>query len=82
LRFIERPIRYLASFTLSLYVFHAPLTELLVKVIRLENPVLFYVVLAASVFLLAELTERRTKWYRGQIVRLWTGKGVVPVSAN
>lgn len=75
---IERPIRYLASFTLSLYVFHAPLTELLVKVAKIDHILLFYGALAGCVFLLAQLTERRTGWYRRQLGRIWTAKPALP----
>jgi hypothetical protein len=72
LRAIERPIRYLASFTLSLYVFHAPLTELLVHVLHVDHALPFYGTLAVCVFALAQLTEKRTGWYRRQISRVWT----------
>jgi len=82
LRAIERPIRYLASFTLSLYVFHTPLTALLFDVLKLNIPLHFYSILAACVFLLAELTERRTGWYRQQIARLWRRKPAVPIEAS
>lgn len=78
---IERPIRYLATFTLSLYVFHAPLTEWLVKVVKVEHAIPFYAALAVGVFLLAQLTERRTAWYRRQIGRIWTVKPAVSVVA-
>jgi peptidoglycan/LPS O-acetylase OafA/YrhL len=69
LHVLEKPIRYLASFTLSLYVFHAPLTELLVRIVKVESPWLFYGILAACIFMLAELTERRTGWYRRQLAK-------------
>lgn len=77
---IERPIRYLASFTLSLYVFHAPLTELLVNVVKMNHAVPFYGTLALCVFLLAQLTERRTGWYRQQLRRFWRVRQSAPVS--
>lgn len=79
---IERPIRYLASFTLSLYVFHAPLTELLVKVVKIDHAVVFYGVLAVCVFVLAQLTERRTGWYRQQLRRVWNAKRTAPVGVG
>ena len=82
LRAIERPIRYLATFTLSLYVFHLPLTELLLKVINVNKPLSFYGVLAMSVFMLAQLTERRTSWFRRHITRFRTVKPAAPVCVD
>lgn len=73
LRAVERPIRYLASFTFSLYVFHGPLAELLTKVLGMTSAPLFYAALMAGVFVLAQLTERRTAWYRRQLARRWPG---------
>ena len=61
----ERPIRYLASFTFSLYVFHSPILELLTKVAHIASPLWFYSLMAVCVFLLAQLTERRIKFFRG-----------------
>jgi peptidoglycan/LPS O-acetylase OafA/YrhL len=72
LRAFERPIRYLAGFTLSLYVFHTPLTGLLLDVLHIDRPLPYYAALIVCVFVLAQLTERRTGWYRRQIARLWT----------
>lgn len=74
LRVVERPVRYLASFTFSLYVFHSPLTEFLLRVLKLEQPLQFYGAMAICVFLLAQITERRTGWYRRQCVRLWPAR--------
>lgn len=68
---VARPIRYLASFTFSLYVFHGPIAELLNKVVKLQSAPVFYIALAACVIVLAELTERRTGWYRHQMARFW-----------
>lgn len=81
LRSLERPIRYLASFTLSLYVFHTPLTELFLNVLKVDRPLPFYCALLTCVFVLAQLTERRTGWYRRQIARLWTPRPSVAVDA-
>ena len=82
LRAIERPIRYLASFTFSLYVFHGPLTELLLKVLKLNGPLQFYGAMGVCVFLLAQLTERRTGWYRRQLEQFWPATRPVPVGAG
>ncbi|WP_313030303.1 hypothetical protein [Massilia alkalitolerans] len=57
---LKRPIRYLASFTFSAYLFHTPLSALYTEGM---SPLVFYG-LIVSVFLLAELTERRVKFYR------------------
>lgn len=78
LKAIERPIRYLATFTLSLYIFHAPLTEWLVKVVKIDHALPFYATLAVCVFVLAQLTERRTGWYRHQLRRFWLSKPLIP----
>lgn len=65
---LERPIRYLAGFTFSLYVFHAPLGELYRKGM---HPALFYAELAVCVFVLAQLTERRVGFYRTLLARVF-----------
>lgn len=61
LQVLKRPIRYLASFTFSAYLFHTPLSALYTEGM---SPLVFYGILIVSVFLLAELTERRVKFYR------------------
>jgi len=82
LRIVERPIRYLASFTLSLYLFHAPLSELFLKVMKLDRPLPFYAAMAASIFLLAQLTERRTGWYRRHLAKLLAARSTAAVHAG
>jgi peptidoglycan/LPS O-acetylase OafA/YrhL len=66
LKRFEKPIRYLAGFSFSLYVFHTPLAELFISE---TNPVLFYGELALCVFVLGQLTERRVSFYRGLLTR-------------
>ena len=61
---LQRPIRYLASFTFSTYVFHDPLKTLAWDVLGLRNPLAFYLFFIIAIFVLASLTERRTKFYR------------------
>lgn len=61
LQILQRPIRYLASFTFSAYLFHTPLSTLYREGM---SPLVFYGILGVSVFLLAELTERRVKFFR------------------
>lgn len=60
LRF-EKPIRYLASFSFSIYAFHGPLGQLYRPGM---GPVMFYTSLALGIFVLAQLTERRVGFYR------------------
>jgi peptidoglycan/LPS O-acetylase OafA/YrhL len=57
-------IRYLATFTFSLYVFHSPLTALLTKWAMIRSPVFFYLLMAILIFALAQLTERRVRFFR------------------
>lgn len=64
----ERPVRYLAGFTFSLYVFHAPLGELYRKGM---HPRLFYGEMAFCIFLVSQLTERRVGFYRNLLERLF-----------
>lgn len=68
----QRQIRYLAGFSFSLYVFHAPLGEIYQAGM---SPVLFYAELALCVFLVAQLTEKRVAFYRGLLTRMQTGIG-------
>jgi len=71
---LQRPIRYLAGFSFSLYVFHAPLMEL-------HRPgmsaLVFYGGLALIVFILAQLTERRVGFFRRCLKRIG-GKSSLP----
>lgn len=57
-------IRYLASFTFSLYVFHSPLIELLTKWAMVRSPGSFYLLMTILIFSFAQLTERRVKFFR------------------
>jgi peptidoglycan/LPS O-acetylase OafA/YrhL len=75
----EKQIRYLSSFTFSIYVFHGPLGALYT---RGMNPVLFYAQLALFVFILAHLTERRTSYFRGLLSRLAELKKLNNVAAQ
>lgn len=73
-RFV-RPIRYMAGFTFSLYVFHAPLGELFYKGM---HPLVFYGEMALCVFVLAQLTERRVGFYRKLLSRLLDRGALLP----
>lgn len=66
----EKVIRYLASFTFSLYVFHGPIIELLTKLAGVSSPLLFYSLMAVCVFVLGQLTERRVKLFRSLLGRI------------
>jgi peptidoglycan/LPS O-acetylase OafA/YrhL len=57
-------VRYLSSMTFSMYLFHMPLTLLIWNGLGVHSVPLFFGLLFAGVALLAELTERRTGWYR------------------
>jgi peptidoglycan/LPS O-acetylase OafA/YrhL len=63
-RFLEKPIRYLASFTFSMYLFHVPLGTLLHDVMGIRSPLAYYGAMAACIFVLGQLTERRVRFYR------------------
>ena len=68
LRYLQRPIRYVAGCTFTLYVFHGPLLVLLRQSPTIQqSPWLFYLALGVSALVLAELTERRVKFYRALI---------------
>lgn len=71
----EKPIRYLAGFSFSIYVFHAPLGELYYAGM---NPVLFYAELAVCMFLLAQVTERRVAYFRRLANRLSRQPSAIP----
>lgn len=66
---VERPIRYLAGFSFSIYAFHGPLGALYGNS---PHPAVFYAGLALGIFVLAQLTERRVAFYR-QLTRGLTG---------
>jgi peptidoglycan/LPS O-acetylase OafA/YrhL len=61
---IERPVRYLAGFTFSVYVFHSILAVAITKLLEVHSAWLFYALMAAGIFVLAQFTERRTELFR------------------
>lgn len=67
---LARPIRTAASFTLSSYLYHLPLTVLLWNGLGVHNPVAFYALLFTGIVILGSFTERRTKFFRRQLDRL------------
>lgn len=60
----EKAIRYLSSFTFSMYVFHMPLAVLIWNGLNVHSPLAFFGLLMFGIFAMGELTERRTRWYR------------------
>lgn len=75
----EAAIRYLSSFTFSMYVFHMPLAVLIWNGLGVQAALPFCGLLLLGVVGMGELTERRTKRYRSLLAPLF---GVVrtPVS--
>lgn len=63
-------IRYLAGYTLSLYLFHMPLAELFTQVLGITSPAVFYAALAACVWALAQFTECRVPYFRALLAGL------------
>lgn len=66
---LSRAIRTLAGYTFSLYVFHLPLVTFLTDVCHVTSAWLFYVLMAALVYVLGQLTEQRTGWFRARLSR-------------
>jgi peptidoglycan/LPS O-acetylase OafA/YrhL len=76
----KRVIRYLASFTFSMYVFHMPLSVLIWNGLGVHAALPFFGLLLLGVVGMGELTERRTNWYRSLFAPLFAGRrGAVPV---
>lgn len=61
---MSRWIRRIAAYTFSLYVFHSLLIELFHKVFHITNAWLFFALMVPPVYLLGQLTEQRTAWFR------------------
>ena len=66
----RKPIRFLSEHTFSAYVFHMPLAALAWNGLGLTSAWTVYSFIATGVFLLAQITERRTRFYRGLLKRL------------
>lgn len=69
LRF-EKVIRYMASFTLSTYLFHMPLTVLIWNGLNVRSSLAFGVLLGAGVFLLGSVTERQNARVRRLVAKV------------
>jgi peptidoglycan/LPS O-acetylase OafA/YrhL len=61
---LQAAIRHLASFTLSIYLFHMPLTVLIWNGAGIHEPWQFCALLSGGIFLLGSLTEQRNAYYR------------------
>ncbi len=76
LRRFERPIRWTAGATFSLYLFHLPVAQFIASVMpwsatSTAGRMAVYVGTLAAVFLLAEISERRkTAWRQGLVALL------------
>lgn len=57
-------IKYLSSFTFSIYLFHMPLFVLLWNVMGIRSSSAILCALGVTIYCLAELTERRTVFFR------------------
>lgn len=68
----ERAIRYLSSYTFSMYVFHMPLVVLIWNGLGVRSGPAFIGLLLAGIVVMGELTERRTQWYRKVLAPLFT----------
>ena len=65
----ENPIRFLASYTFSIYLYHMPLAVLLWNGFGMRSPLLMAVLLAAMLLALGALTERQLPLYRKAVRR-------------
>jgi peptidoglycan/LPS O-acetylase OafA/YrhL len=68
---LAQPIRFLAGCTFSLYVFHNLLMVLVHDVFGVRDPLPFYALVALGALVAAELTERRSRWYRMLVRKLF-----------
>ena len=64
LKIFAVPIRYLSSFTFSIYIFHMPLAVLIWNGIGAHSPLMFFSIMALFIYFLCELTERRSHFYK------------------
>ncbi|MET0582109.1 MAG: hypothetical protein ABWZ08_09075, partial [Pseudoxanthomonas sp.] len=72
---IESPVRWLASYTFTLYLVHALVMKVWLTVVphRPSNAVdvtLLVLLIAAATWLLGQVTEHRKEWFEAQFVRL------------
>ncbi len=84
---VERPIRWLAGATFTLYLFHVPVSRFLLAC--LWNPawsracyLAVFIGTLGSVFAIAAVTERRKDTWRRAILALLTGAALIPDQAR
>lgn len=66
---LQKPIRYLASFTLSTYLLHMPFTVLIWNGLRVHSALGYALLLVAGIFIVGSLTERRNRAIRAWFER-------------
>lgn len=66
----QTPIRYLASFTLSSYLLHMPLTVLIWSGFGVHSVAAYALLLVAGIFVVGSLTERRHRTIRQALERI------------
>ncbi len=76
---IARPIRWLAGATFTLYLLHVPIAAFLAAIVpwpadAWRSRCVVFGVTLVSIFLIAEVTERRKAWWRGAILFVVSGK--------
>jgi peptidoglycan/LPS O-acetylase OafA/YrhL len=75
LRVFEQPIRYLASFTLSVYLFHMPLAVFIKNGLHVGSVAPFILLLLTGIFILGSFTERKNKLLRNCVERIFLKEG-------
>ncbi|MDB5963427.1 MAG: hypothetical protein JWP59_4721 [Massilia sp.] len=71
----QKPIRYLASFTLTLYLLHMPFTVLIWNGLGIHNVAAYAALLLAAIYAAGSLTERRSRALRVALERALTAIG-------
>jgi peptidoglycan/LPS O-acetylase OafA/YrhL len=67
---LQKPIRYLASFTLSIYLLHMPFTVFIWNGLGVHSALGYAVLLVAGIFVVGSLTERKNRSIRAWFERL------------
>lgn len=67
----EKRIRYASSYTLSIYLYHMPLTVLIWNGLGVHHAAGFLLLLSAFIVVLGMLTERRIKFFRTLFTRMF-----------
>lgn len=72
---VERPVRWLASYTFTLYLVHALVLRVWVSVVPQRAPdaadvALLVALIAGATWVIGQVTEHRKGWFEGMFVRL------------